>query len=440
MSADPRFAPAALPDPPPLARVRGEQVSHGQFLAEAHALARTWPDRRYAINLCEDRYHFCLAFAACLLRGLVMLLPPDRGARYLKRLGEDYPGALPLTDRPREYLTEAQAVSRPPVAGPVQGWLDIDPGQPALVAFTSGSTGAPRAHAKTWGSLCESARLIDAQLGGLRGRTIIATVPPQHMYGLELSILQPLCRGAILDAGRPFYPADIAAALASAPAPRLLVTTPIHLRALIGSGQMLPPLDLLVSATAPLDSALALGCEERFQAPLQEIYGCTEAGSIAGRRTATDEPWRLYNGIDLRQAGERSLISAPYLPEPVELQDALRVLDERRFLIEGRAADIINIAGKRGSLAALNQALLDIEGVVDGAFFLPDADESATRRLSAVVVAPTLGNADILARLRRELDPAFLPRTLHRVAALPRNDTGKLTQGALSGLVKALDR
>lgn len=428
-----------LSDPPPLARVRGECVSPGQFLAEARALAQGWPERRYAINLCEDRYLFGLAFAACLVRGLVMLLPPDRGARYLKQLGEAYPAALLLTDRSREDLPAAQAVLRHPVAEPATGWLDIDPGQAALIAFTSGSTGAPQAHAKAWGALCDSARLIDAHLGGVGGHTVIATVPPQHMYGLELSILLPLCRGAILDAGRPFYPADIAAALAAAPAPRLLVTTPIHLRALISSGQTLPPLDLLVSATAPLDSALALSCEERFQAPLQEIYGCTEAGSIAGRRTALNEPWCLYPGIELRQAGERHRISVPYLPEPVELQDALRVLDERHFAIEGRTADIVNIAGKRGSLAALNQALLAIEGVVDGAFFLPDAEASATRRLSAMVVAPTLGDADILARLRRELDPAFLPRTLHRVAALPRNGTGKLTQMALQELVKALE-
>ena len=101
---------------------------------------------------------------------------------------------------------------------------------------------------------------------------------------------------------------------------------------------------------------------------------------------------------------------------------------------------LINIAGKRSSLAYLNHQLAAIPGVVDGAFFLPEevAGQSATgaARLAAVVVAPDLGNDAILRALRRRIDAVFLPRPLLRVARIPRNSTGKLTRAELQALAQ----
>jgi len=421
----------------PFARVGEVTISWGQFVAEARALANLLPQRPQVINLCENRYNFCLSLLASLLRGLTTLLPPDRGARHLKVLVQDYPNALILTDQPEAAYPAALHVVRP-VVPPVAGYvhLDLPDEQEALMAFTSGSTGAPRGYPKTWGSLCESARLIDERLGGTLGKILVATVPAQHMYGLELSILLPLCRGAILHAGKPFFPADIVETLGRVPPPRVLVTTPIHLRALLQSELPLPPVAMLVSATAPLEPALARVCEARFQAPLREIYGCTEAGSIAGRRPALDEPWTLYESVVLRTRGSNVQAEAPHLREPVELHDALEPLDERRFSLVGRKTDLVNIAGKRASLAALDGVLLALDGVRDGAFFLPENTAGVTARLVAFVVAPGLTRQDILRHLRAELDPAFLPRVVHLVDRLPRNDRAKLSRQALEDLLR----
>jgi len=58
------------------------------------------------------------------------------------------------------------------------------------------------------------------------------------------------------------------------------------------------------------------------------------------------------------------------------------------------------------------------------------------RRVEAIVVADAaLTDATLLDALRCSLDPVFLPRRLRRVAALPRNETGKLTRAALEALV-----
>ena len=96
------------------------------------------------------------------------------------------------------------------------------------------------------------------------------------MYGLELSVLLPLVGPYAVHGGRPFFPADVVAALADVPAPRLLVTTPIHLQALLRDPAPLPPLAAITSATAPLSRELAAEAEQRYGAPVVELFGSTE--------------------------------------------------------------------------------------------------------------------------------------------------------------------
>jgi hypothetical protein len=83
------------------------------------------------------------------------------------------------------------------------------------------------------------------------------------MYGFESTVLLALLSGNAFSAERPFYPADICAAVAAVPRPRALISTPVHLRALLAAGIELPPIDLIVSATAPLTLDLAREVEAR---------------------------------------------------------------------------------------------------------------------------------------------------------------------------------
>ena len=95
-----------------------------------------------------------------------------------------------------------------------------------------------------------------------------------------------LLNGCAMDCGRPLFPADVKAALEGVPAPRCLVTTPLHLKALIASPVAYPPISLLMSATAPLSIDLAKQAESRLGARIFEIYGCTKSATWrpAGRR------------------------------------------------------------------------------------------------------------------------------------------------------------
>jgi acyl-coenzyme A synthetase/AMP-(fatty) acid ligase len=307
----------------------------------------------------------------------------------------------------------------------------------AAYVFTSGSTGTPVPHAKTWGRLVQNVR-VEAERMGLdaaRPYALVATVPPQHMYGFESSLLVALHSGQSFCAEHPFYPADIASVLSAVPRPRALVSTPIHLRTLLAAGMPLPAVDLIVCATAPLGARLAADTEQRFGAPLLEIYGSTETGQIASRRTVDGPEWRLWPGVELVARGDAIWAQGGHIETATPLGDVLEITAPGRFLLHGRTADLVNIAGKRSSIAYLNHQLNAIPGVLDGAFFLGDepSHQSATgiARLGAVVVAPGLTAEIILRQLRDRLDPVFLPRPLLIVDSIPRNSTGKLPQAAL---------
>ena len=120
------------------------------------------------------------------------------------------------------------------------------------------------------------------------------------------------------------------------------------------------------------------------------------------------------------------------------LNDLIDLHSPETFLLQGRTADLINIAGKRTSLSNLNHHLNAIEGVQDGVFVMPDDKDGDVTRLMAFVVAPNLTSESLMHALCQRIDPAFLPRPLRFVAALPRNQTGKLPREALQKLVSEL--
>ena len=454
--AQPRMTESALIDASdldaPFATRAGTTISRRRFLADASALAERLPASGSMLNLSTDRYRFALGFGAALLRGHTSLLPPNHVADTVARLRERFADVYALVEG------EADGHGLPTVRHHERGDDDgsppavdivphIDDDLVAAYVLTSGSTGEPVPHAKPWGLLVrnassEASRLASA-LGrsDVRGVALVATVPAQHMYGFESSVLLALHGGAVLDAGRPFFAADVAAALALAPAPRVLVTTPFHLKKILDAEIALPPLALVLCATAPLAPQLAARAEARFGAPLVEIYGCTEAGQIATRRTIAGPEWQTFAGLSLRGDGDEVTVSGGHVPQPTVLADVLEVESEHAFRLLGRSNDLINVAGKRSSIGHLNFHLNSIEGVAHGAFWMPpddDADALGIVRLVAFVVAPDLARERIVAELRSRVDAAFLPRRVVHVDALPREATGKIAIARLVELAAHL--
>jgi acyl-coenzyme A synthetase/AMP-(fatty) acid ligase len=430
----------------------GESITVRRYLADVRHLAAALPDGHHMLNACSDRYHFTVGLGAALLTRKICLLPPTHTPEMIRQLQTLAPDVFCLADAPHGidlpgFVYQDAFASAPADAEADAGEncdIPLIPGnQPVADVFTSGSTGLPQPHRKTWGSLVQSARAEAMRLdlapayGSGQGRpySTVGTVPPQHMFGFETTVLLPLQSGAAIHAGQPFYPADIVGALQSVPRPRVLVTTPVHLRVLLSSGVELPALDLVVSATAPMPAALARQCESRFDAPLFEIYGSTETGQIASRRSAQTDQWELFPQVTLTPHDERMWACGGHVEQVVPMNDVLEPIDAHRFFLHGRLNDLINIAGKRNSLDYLNHQLLSIEGVQDGAFFMPDdKDNAAVVRLMAFAVAPGMTQAELQAALKNRIDTTFLPRPLVLLDALPRNSTGKLPRDVLQAL------
>jgi acyl-coenzyme A synthetase/AMP-(fatty) acid ligase len=422
-----------------IAHRAGRAVTAQRFLSDARLLARSLPAGGHVLNVCADRYRFTVGLAACLISGKVSLLPSTHTPEVIAQLASFAPDAFCLTDDERADIGLPQ-VFYSESSGDELAWdvPALPATQIAAIVYTSGSTGTPLPYRKTWGRLARCVRDGAPRLGLDDGRShaIIGTVPPQHMYGFESTVLLALLSGNSFCAERPFYPADIAAVMASVPRPRALITTPVHLRTMLAAGIDLPPVDLVVSATAPLAQDLARQVESKFHTRLLEIYGSTETGQIALRRTAESAAWRLWPDVRLNISDQQVFAHGGHVEQLTPMQDVIEITGEDEFLLHGRTADLVNVAGKRSSFGYLNAQLNAIPGVTDGVFFLRDVAVGATAvaRLCALVVAPGLTAAVLIEHLRQRIDPVFLPRPLIMVERLPRNATGKLPQQELQDL------
>jgi acyl-coenzyme A synthetase/AMP-(fatty) acid ligase len=431
------------PDGAPTSRGRGEIICHrgatgpvtvGAFLDQASALAARLPEAGYAVNLCADRYYALLGFVAAVLRGHPTLLGGGPGAApaFLDMAAANYPGAYAMLDQDRPGTALPICRVDAPADGTAVAWPALPPDRVAAIAFTSGSTGRPTAHIKPWGALVTHAESAAERFQLRDGpvASVVATVPPQHMYGFETTMMLPLQAAVAIHSGATFFPSDVRDALESVPERRILVTTPLHLRALLADGRPMPRLEAVISATAPLPRETAEAVERDWGTPMLEIYGASEAGSMASRRTVEGDRWLPYSGLQLRPG----VATVPGIGD-VALSDALEFDADGRFRLMGRLSDLVKLGGKRASLAELNRALAGVQGVVDGVFVAPeDLDSNPTSRLTAYVVAPGRSADDILGALRGRVDPAFLPRRMILVDALPRDGLGKLPKQALTAL------
>jgi acyl-coenzyme A synthetase/AMP-(fatty) acid ligase len=391
-------------------------ISFQRFFQAVSICAQQLPDGRYAINTCEDRYSFSVAFYAALLRGQTNILLPGVAAKAIESAQATYPDSYLLTDA-MAMLGDTDGESVANNDDCLERLNNLDPGHLAARVFTSGTTGLSKPLDKTWHSLLTGARINTSYI--LRvvesGAQIIATVPPWHMYGLEWSVLL------------------------QADGPRLLLSTPLHLRALLDSQLELPDIDTVVCATSRLSEQLAQRMESAWGCRIFEIYGCTELGSMACRLPAEESRWQFFAEMAVDRQGEQITVSAAHVDAPAVVADQLQFDDDGKFAILGRIEDMVKVAGKRGSLADITQCLLSITGVDDGVIFDPEQlGLGDSDRLGAVVVAQQLTAAEIRLALRPLIDRAFLPRPIHIVDAIPRNVTGKLLRQDLQALLMRL--
>ncbi len=434
------------PSPRPVASRHGEYVDEQAFRQRAAAWMATFSlvDGQAVALYQTDGLEFAAALLGAWQAGKTVWLPGDALPATCRQLAAQvsaFAGEFPAGYRP---LTALQGN---PGAAPFSA-LEAD--FPAVVVFTSGSTGQPSAIPKRLRQLASEVATLDAMFGAALGDAdVVATVSHQHIYGLLFKILWPLA------ARRPFlahslaFPEELAAALAGRAA--VLVASPAHLKRLPDT--LTWPragLRAVFSSGGPLPLDGVLRCEQLLGHTPTEIYGSSETGGIAWRRRAggLDEACSAFPNVTLSLADGCLAVASPHLPDatPFITADRARFLPDGRFLLAGRADRIAKIEGKRVSLEAIEQALQASDWVAEARVLaLADGRE----QLAAVVVPSAAGQAllasdgkpafsrRLRALLAESTERVALPRRWRFVDALPANAQGKTTEAALARLFAA---
>ena len=203
---------------PLLARCRGRvprrrPVTAQRFLSDAEHLARILPASAHVLNVCADRYHFTVGFAACLMTGRVSLLPSTHTPEVIGQLSRFAPDVFCLTDDrrcdidlPKIYFPEEASAA--PLRRRARAANSGSPDSPPSCSLPDRpARRCPTTRPGDGWSRC--VRDGAPRLGLLDGRThtLIGTVPAQHMYGFESTVLlalaerQRLQRGAAVLSG-----------------------------------------------------------------------------------------------------------------------------------------------------------------------------------------------------------------------------------------------
>lgn len=332
------------------------------------------------------------------------------------------------------------------------------PSQEGEIPFaTSGHTGEPVRWWRTREQLQAEVELIAATAIGEVGQ-VISLAPPEHLFGRLFGVELPRRYGIEVHHAwqDPVTPPTWRPGV-----PALFVCLPaswVPLRSLAPRIAELPRAVALHSAgptTAHTRQLVGALRGAPFRAV--ELFGSTETGAVASREIAADagdqQPWRLLPDVraELPEGNEerRLTVGSPRLarrdghrvpPRTWQMGDLVRTAGERRFTFVGRASRLIKVNGLRCDLGRVEQtvaaALPGLEAVC-----LPRRDAVRGEHYELVYADPRgdFDSRSLWPLLRRALGGAPLPRSLRRVARIPRSSTGKpLThllgeQGELSG-------
>lgn len=386
----------------------------------------------------SDRYHMLLACLAAWCRGNSVVLPPNHQAATLEHVRALSEAAHVLTDATIAGCLSGRGASTDAPREPALGVPPIRTEQELLTVFTSGTTGDHQACTKTAGQLLGEVATLGPALGFDRTRSVAATVPCHHLYGLLFSILVPFVHGAVF-LRESLQPADVQRACARWQMTDL-VTVPAHLQALIETGWA-PSchLDRAFSSGAVLDTELASEFRRIAGAQVVDVLGSTESGGIAWRVAEPGAAYVPLPGVQVEAGPDgRMRLRSPFLPPGSGwelMNDRIRLV-EGGFEHLGRNDGVVKLGGKRIAVQELEARARQLDAVTDAAVLVRPSTPLRRTELW-LAVASRDGRwtpASLRQALGRYFDPVVLPRRYRVVPSLPRDALGKLQKDRLESL------
>jgi acyl-coenzyme A synthetase/AMP-(fatty) acid ligase len=319
----------------------------------------------------------------------------------------------------------------------------IDADEPFLMLFTGGSTGTPKVWAKTPRNMIEEARYMTARFGITAEDIFLSTVPPQHIYGLLFSVLVPLMAGARVLEGIYVFPREILNVAGESGA-TVLVSVPACYRVLKGDSLERHSLRLAFSSAGALDPGDADHFREKTSLDINEIYGSTETGGVATRRRGGDgDAWNGLDPVAWRIAEGRLQVRSPFIsPSLPRNEEGFFVTADRaeedgkgRFILRGRADDVVKIGGKRVDLAEIQEKIRKIEGIRDALVVMLPRARGRQTDLAALVVTE-LDLVVLRQQMAGLIEPYAMPRRFVAVDKIPVTPTGKYDRQEIEHLLK----
>jgi malonyl-CoA/methylmalonyl-CoA synthetase len=345
--------------------------------------------------------------------------------------------------------------------GPDPAWLDgVTADDPALIGYTSGTTGAPKGAVLSHGNLLASAEALALAWRWTADDRLVLPLPLFHMHGLGVGLHGSLAAGASVVLRPSFDAADAIDAVGEHRG-TLLFGVPTMWRRLVADPRAgdLADLRLGVSGSAPLDPALHEAIADRTGQRLIERYGMTETVMLTsnpydGDRRAGTVGLPLP-GVDLRVAEETDEVEvrgpnvfAGYWQRPEATAESFRddwfatgdvgAFDDDGYLrIVGRRKELIISGGYNVYPREVEDVLRRHPAVEDAAVVgLPDPEWG--ERVVAVVEGAA-GSTDVDALLelgRSELASYKRPKRIVVVEHLPRNALGKVVKAEVRALLE----
>lgn len=426
-----------------------EQHSRGDVYQMARGLAAkmTAVAAGKSVCLCAgDRAVVAAALLAGLHCGTPLILPHACSAAALASLHKEMPYPAAIVDEDvGDYLPTGVIPLKAEGSAPKEDANDLTsrlgPDSPWVYLFTGGSTGRPKIWTKTPTNLLAETDYLVKRFDVTPRDRILATAPPNHIYGLLYAVLVPFLGGARVSQATPVFPHEILNSLASGKA-TILVSLPVHYRSLKPHTYDDHSLRLAFSSAGPLDPADGQAFSAATEAPLFEIYGSTETGGIASRcRHHGETDLTPFEPVQVDVSGERAAVSSAFLSPDLprddqgrfRLADRLETTPQGDLRLKGRRDGIVKVGGKRVDLEMVREAIKAQVEVSDAVVFsLADGTGRDTE-----IVAVVEGRVPVQALrecLQGTLEPTALPRRIKTVAKLPMLTTGKYDRQALRQL------
>jgi acyl-coenzyme A synthetase/AMP-(fatty) acid ligase len=331
----------------------------------------------------------------------------------------------------------------------------MDAEDPALIVFTSGTTGEPRGVVHAYRYLLGQQGQAEHWFGARKGELAWCTTATGWSKSARNVFLAPWLGGAaaVIHDGR-FDPAerlDFVEALGV----NVLCQAPTEYRMIAKRTTLrpLPKLRRMVSAGEPLEAETIAAWRAATGLEAADGYGQTETGHISGnhvgvpvREGSMGKPLsgletRLVEGeLQLRAASSPTFFSRYLDGERFEDEwwptgDLVREDEDGYLFFEGRDDDIILSSGYRIGPFEVESALLSHPAVAEAAAVAaPDPERGAVVR--AIVVPREREPSEELARelqehCKRETAPYKFPRIVEFAAELPKTDSGKIKRAQL---------